>query len=85
METIIFSNHALEQMKARNISVELVNSIITNPQQVIIEPGKKIFQSIVNFKEEGEYLVRIFVNSIKNPNVIITVYRTSKLDKYYES
>ena len=72
-------------MKARNISIELVNAILSNPQQINVESGKKIFQSIVNFEGEGEYLVRIFVNFIKDPKIVITVYRTSKLEKYYES
>ena len=85
METIILSKHAVEQMQARNISIELVNGVLSNPQQIIVESEKKIFQSIVNFEGEGEFLVRIFVNFIKDPHIVITVYRTSKLEKYYES
>lgn len=35
------------------------------------------------FKSEARtYLVRVFVNILKKPNLVITVYRTSKVDKY---
>ena len=85
MGEIIFSKHAIEQMELRGISLEIVKGILAAPQQAIIETGKIIFQSIVNFEHEKEYLVRIFVNTGKEPNVVITVYRTSKFEKYYES
>ena len=84
MNEIIFSKHALEQMQLRGISIVIAENILQSPQQIINEDGKRIFQSIVNFENEGEYLVRIFVNTIKEPNLVITAYRTSKIDKYYE-
>ena len=80
----IFSNHALEQMQLRQISRIMVEKILDNPQQVIKENGTKIYQTIVSM-EEKKYLIRIFVNYMKKPNVVITVYRTSKITKYYES
>ena len=84
MQQFSISNHAKEQMEYRNISLELVMSVLTNPQQLLIEEGKKVYQSIINFDEEGDYLVRVFVNIEKEPSNVITVYRTSKIDKYYE-
>jgi hypothetical protein len=83
MKKIIFSRHALEQMALRDISEAIVTGILENPGNLITEQDKKIYQSIVIFGEE-KYLVRIFVNNKKEPNVIITVYRTSKINKYYE-
>ena len=71
-------------MQLRGISIVIAENILQSPQQIINEDGKRIFQSIVNFENEGEYLVRIFVNTIKEPNLVITAYRTSKIDKYYE-
>ena len=78
-----FSKHALEQMKARKIPLEIAQSVLRSPQQIIREPDKKIYQSIINF-EDGEYLVRVIVNIEKDPNLVITVYKTSKIKKYYE-
>ena len=70
MAEFSISNHAKEQMEFRNVSLEVVMSILTNPKQILTE--------------EGDYLGRIFVNIEKEPNNVITVYRTSKIDKYYE-
>ncbi|MBK9569619.1 MAG: DUF4258 domain-containing protein [Chitinophagaceae bacterium] len=84
MPEFSISNHANEQMKFRNVSLETVMSVLTNPQQVLTQDGRKIYQSIINFVEEGDYLVRVFVNIEVEPNNVITIYRTSKIDKYYE-
>lgn len=83
MADIIFSRHAIEQMALRGISEEIVLQIINNPGNIITEQDKKIYQSVVLLGEE-KYLVRVFVNPSKQPNVVITVYKTSKITKYYE-
>ena len=75
--------HSLEQMKHRNISKETVLSILRNPDEIKIENGKKIYQSVVT-EIEKKYLFRIFVNIQNRPNKIITVYKTSNIKKYYE-
>ena len=62
MPEFSISNHANEQMKFRNVSLETVMSVLTNPQQVLTQDGRKIYQSIINFVEAGDYLVRVFVN-----------------------
>ena len=69
MYNVAFSKHALEQMELRNIPIEIVEAILNSPQQTILELEKKIFQSIVNFENEGEYLVRVFVNINKQPTL----------------
>lgn len=71
-------------MEVRNISLEVVMSVLANPQQILIEEDKKVYQSIINFDKEGDYLIRIFVNIKKEPNNVITVYKTSKIERYYE-
>jgi len=53
-----FSRHALEQMKLRNISANNANAILENPDKVIKETGKAVFQSIVTEKNR-QYLIRI--------------------------
>ena len=72
-------------MRNRNISMEIVLKILEDPKEIIFENERTIYQSIVSFENEKEYLVRIIVNSLKNPKTVITVYKTSKLKKYYES
>ena len=78
-----FSKHALEQLKQRHISVAIANKALKHPDQILDSEGKKVYQSVI--QEEGKnYLIRIFVNRHKDPNLVITVYKTSKIDKYYE-
>lgn len=72
-----FSKHALGQMELRGISKIVVARILENPLQIREEDGIKIYQSIVD-----NYLIRIFVNENKDPKLIITVYKTSKIKKY---
>jgi len=79
----VFSKHSLEQMQLRNIRKSIVEEILGNPDHVIKEDGKKVYHSV---KVSGgkRYLFRIFVSINKTPNIVITVYRTSKIEKYYE-
>ena len=81
---IEFSKHALEQMKLRQIEAEDVLKIIDHPDEILGTKNQKIFQSVVKNIEKS-YLIRIFVNTEKHPNYVITVYKTSKIDKYYEA
>lgn len=81
--SFVFSKHALEQMKLRQISRSIVEEILEKPQQIIKENNIWIYQSIV-FKKRKNYLIRIFINHKKKPNVVITVYKTSKINKYNE-
>ena len=74
-----FSKHALEQMELRGITKVAVEQILENPSTTKEEDGIIIYQSIVD-----NYLIRIFVNEIKDPKLIITVYKTSKIKKYNE-
>ncbi len=84
MSTVRISNHAKEQMDERGITEQMVLDIIRNPDQTIPEDDDKlVYQSITFFVEEGrDYLVRVFVNIVKEPHLVITVYRTSRIKKY---
>lgn len=86
MAEIRISNHAREQMSERGVSEEMVLDIVAFPQQTISQGGDKmIYQSVKFFEADGaDFLVRVFVNIIKQPNLVITVYRTSKIEKYWQ-
>ncbi|WP_395053178.1 DUF4258 domain-containing protein [Flavobacterium sp.] len=73
-----FSLHSLEQIELRSISKEIVEFVINNPDDILLDSdNQQIFQKIVD-----NYLYRVFVNNDKNPSLIKTVYRTSKITKY---
>ena len=81
--SFVYSQHAIDQLTERNIERSSVDHILANPQQIIRENGKAIYQGIIQFNSK-QYLLRIFVNTESEPNIIITIYRTSKIKKYYE-
>jgi len=83
----IFSKHALEQMSHRCINRETVVRVVSCPNQTIVNdetPTTIVYQSLIN-EDNRMFLLRVFVDTDKQPNMIITVYKTSKISKYYES
>jgi uncharacterized protein (DUF924 family) len=65
-------------MQVRNISKEFVLLVIENPDRIVDnEKSVKIYQKV-----NEDYLYRVFINEQKEPHLIITVYRTSKILKY---
>ena len=78
-----YSKHALEQMQLRGISKSDVNKILSSPLNVLNDGMDKIYHGVV-YTNDKKYLIRIFVNQSKQPPLIKTVYKTSKLDKYHE-
>jgi hypothetical protein len=81
----LFSQHAIEQMRIRGISREIIEIILSEPDQTVEQDNLKIFQSITHDLEKQRFLIRVFVNMHKTPPLVVTVYRTSKIEKYYES
>jgi len=77
----IFSNHALEQIKRRNISVKTIEFILENPDRTAIQANTMVYQAIIQ-ENNKNYMIRIFVNRMVDPAVVITAYKTSKIDKY---
>ncbi len=78
------SRHAHEEMKRRGIPLNVVEAILQNPQQIVDEYGnKKAYQSIIKTETEKDYLVRVIVNDTNDPAKVVTVYKTSKIVKYW--
>ena len=70
-------------MKIRGVPEEIIFEVLENPDNIYSEnEGQLIYQKVVLFDGLKQYLVRVFVNSDKIPNLVKTVYRTSKLSKY---
>ncbi|MBC8321342.1 MAG: DUF4258 domain-containing protein [Bacteroidetes bacterium] len=77
-----YSKHAIEQIDHRNLDIKLIDEILENPDRIIVDAtGLSIYQKL-DIINQKPYLYRIFVNTKKNPPLIVTVYRTSKLEKY---
>ncbi len=76
-----FSLHSLEQLAKRNITEEVTLWVIQNTTEKIIEDEVTIYQSMI-LENNKSYLIRVFVNENKIPPLIITAYKTSKIQKY---
>ncbi|OGW92088.1 MAG: hypothetical protein A3D28_03345 [Omnitrophica bacterium RIFCSPHIGHO2_02_FULL_63_14] len=76
--------HARQRLDERGISESLVQKTVREPQQVIGHGAHRIFQTrFVDSKRKKEYLVRVFAEVRRDAVVIRSVYRTSKVHKYW--
>lgn len=78
-----FSRHVLEEMGKRTIPRQLVEQILHAPEQKVPEVDDiTCYQSQVEMGGKT-YLLRIMVNEVIQPAVVVTMYRTSKISKYW--
>lgn len=82
---LLFTTHSEEQMRARNISTEEVEDTVQNPQQQLpAVRGRQVFQSqYFDFVEQKNMLMRVIVEPQDEDLVVISVYKTSKVSKYW--
>ena len=82
---VVISEHARFEMVRRQISGEMVRNVVQHPQQTV-ELGKKrtICQSkYYDMVEDKEMLLRVIREERYDTIYIITAYKTSKIDKYW--
>lgn len=78
------SKHVQEEMDRRGIPLAVVESVLAAPAQKVPEHGDVIcYQSKVEINQKP-YLVRVMVNETAAPPKVVTVYRTSKISKYWK-
>jgi len=78
----LFTPHARLEMARRGVSETVVRQVLSAPEQRDTNrPGRDVLQSRMSFAD-GTYLVRVFVDVDRKPAQIVTVYRTSKINKY---
>ena len=79
------SSHAEQELMRRQVPRSVLDAVLSNPEQIVAEKrGRKVYQSRVNFGG-SVYLVRAIVDDRIEPAVVITVYRTSKIAKYWRA
>jgi Domain of unknown function (DUF4258) len=78
------SKHAEQELKRRNIPPTVLDEVLQRPEQVVVQPGsEKVYQSLIDFGAGKIYLVRVIVDDTVSPASVVTVYRTSKIEKYW--
>ena len=76
-----FTKHALEQIKERNLSEGFIEKALKNYHSKTQDEGMTVFHYLYE-EDDKRYMLRIFVNEMVVPNKIVTVYKTSKIEKY---
>ena len=68
----------------RRIPRAVVDEVLRHPQQIVPErPPMSAYQSQVNVGGGRMMLVRAIVDDRVEPAVVVTAYRTGKIDKYW--
>lgn len=76
------TEHARFEMKRRGISEQEVEAVLEKPgQKIKLVGGREIWQNKIH-TEGREYVLRV-VLEVKPEPLVVTVYRTSKVDKYW--
>ncbi|WP_072621114.1 DUF4258 domain-containing protein [Spirulina major] len=80
------SIHALGEAKKRKIPIPFIEAVLEQPEQIIQQDSEvTIYQSKIDFGTGKLYLLRVFINTTVDPAVVITLYRTSQIKKYWRN
>ena len=82
------SRHAEWEMIRRGIPLALLQAVMDRPEQRLADEsrtGRWIHQSRFRLEDVRMYLLRVVVAEDEQPPVIITAYRTSKVEKYWSA
>jgi len=81
------TDHARYEMVRRQVDDTDVARVLSDPEQVeLIRTGRAVYQSRWEIGDPPKtYLLRVFVDIDREPPEVVTVYRTSQLDKYWRT
>ncbi len=79
----VLTPHARFELQRRGLTEELVRQVLAAPEQrVPVRPGRVVFQARTELEGQA-YLIRVVVDVDRQPAEVVTVYRTSKIAKYW--
>ena len=80
MTIFSWTNHAIMEASLRGITPDDVRQVLDAPgQRLPVRTGREVWQSLM---PEGS-LLRVIIDVDRSPPEIVTVYRTSKISKYW--
>ena len=80
MTIFSWTNHAIMEASRRGITPDDVRQVLDAPgQRLPVWTGREVWQSLM---PEGS-LLRVIIDVDRSPPEIVTVYRTSKISKYW--
>lgn len=81
----VLTDHAVFEMKRRGIDEAMLRGVLATPgQRDSVRPGRDVLQTRVSI-EGKEFLMRVFVDIDRTPPSVVTVYRTTKIPKYWRN
>ena len=83
--TYVVTEHARLEMSRRGITEAQVDGVLHSPEQSWeVRPGRLVLQSRLTSEASSKvFLLRLFLDVDREPPEIVTVYRTSKVSKYW--
>jgi hypothetical protein len=79
----LLTAHAIRELSRRALDEETVRGVLASPEQrASVRPGREVLQSRRTILGR-EYLVRVFVDTDRQPPEVVTAYRTTKVRKYW--
>lgn len=87
LEDYILTDHAQSEMQRRSLSLAMLEAALFAPEQRFVDrPGRCVYQSRWPDVVAGKiYLIRVFVDVERPIPEVVTVYRTSKVQKYWST
>jgi hypothetical protein len=77
------SRHARQEIERRRIPLSLIAAVLEKPDQIVLERGAaKAYQSRCEIGGKM-FLLRVIVVDSVDPALIVTAYRTTRIEKYW--
>ena len=84
IEEFVVTPHAAGQILRRGLTKDDVARVVRQPEQRLsVRSGRDVLQSRFELGDTGSYLVRVVVDVERTPAMVVTAYRTSKVEKYW--
>ena len=78
------SVHARRELDERDIPEALVQQVLDCQEQIVDSGDRNVYQSRIDFSGKV-YLLRIVVVDTMDPKLVVTVYRTARISKYWSA
>ena len=79
---IIFSEHALFQIRERNLSKNLLIETVENPDTIVLQLDKRSRAQKIIEKEGKKYVLIVIYDMNGKNKEIVTAFLTTKFKKY---
>ena len=84
MKVVRWSSHALKNLADREIEREQADRTLATPEFIVPgEAGRKVFMRLYfDTMLQQEMLLRIILEEAEEETVVVTIYKTSRIDRY---